>query len=164
MSKVNQIKHMGASGEDSFEDKLQGDIPTSLHDYAAQLGMEILDAEHKIDRSRKSSTGGNQAVIHLLENRLSIWNGALELIDKDPRLAQELGGQGGVKAMCDYIVAKAKEQATKEELSGTITKVMAGLPGRKVAVLTNSALAGGMSRAAARGAAASSAGGASIVP
>ena len=131
MSK-STAKHMSAESEKQFEEKLEGQDFGDLHDWAAHLGMEILDIERKIEKSEKSDRK-NVPVINLLNKRLSVYNAALAFIDNSPKAAALVGNSGGVKAVVAYIISKAQEAEAEDELKAYIAIVQPQLPGHKMA-------------------------------
>ena len=125
---------MSAESEKSFEEKLEGQDFGDLHDWAAHLGMEILDIERKIEKSENSAKK-NVPVINLLNKRLSVYNAALSFIDNSPKAAALVGNSGGVKAVVAYIISKAQEKEAEDELADYIALVRPQLPGHKMAKL-----------------------------
>ena len=130
-SASSAVKHMSPAEEDHFEEKLQGEDFGSIHDWAADLGIEVLKIEERIEKS----AGGkrrNQPVINLLEKRLCVLNAALAYLDGSPKAAMALGNCGGLKAIIAYIVKKAQEKQTEDELAKYIKMVKPQLPGVKL--------------------------------
>ena len=116
MSKGN-AKHMSAESEKSFEERLQGQDFGDLDDWGTELGMAILEIEHKMTKST------NLPVKAHLEKRLAVYNAALTFIESNPKAAALVGDGQGVKAVVKYIISKAQEQAAEEELKTYIDTV-----------------------------------------
>ena len=129
MSKGN-AKHMSAESEKSFEEKLEGQDFGDLDDWAAHLGMEILEIEHKLSKSV------NVPVTALLNKRLAVYNAALAFIENNPKAAALVGDGQGVKAVVKYIVSKAQEKAAEKELETYIDHIKPFLPGVKLSAAT----------------------------
>lgn len=134
-SHSSSAKHMSADAADRFEEEIEGDSSEfgDLSDWEMELGLQILKIESKLDTDRAKS---NVAVHNMLTRKLVTYNAALQLLDRNPKIAATIGSKGGLQAIIAYITKQAIEDAAHAETREFSNMIMKELPGYKLSQLT----------------------------
>lgn len=130
-SHSSSAKHMSADAADKFEEEMEGDAAEfgTMHDWEMELGLQIIKIETKLE----SPAGKKNIPVHnMLTKKLATYNAALLLLDRNAKIASQIGSQGGLQAIIAYITKQAIEDAARAETREYSNMIMEHLPGYKL--------------------------------
>jgi hypothetical protein len=125
---MSKGKQMSPTEEASFEKDLEGSNGASLDDWEMDLGERILKIQKLVQ-----VPGGDPNVISMLKRKLIVYTSAIRLIETNPKIAAKVGGKNGLQDIITYVIKKAQESASEDEMRDVINEVKDSLPGYKLA-------------------------------